>query len=294
MKHTWMVTASLVVLFFVAQVVGLVVTGQYVDVPASDVAGETVWKELPSVGGVQIERPDVEPELSIWYILVAVIIGTILILFIIRLGKTFLWRAWFFVAIAMCLYIAFGAFLPAVLSLILALVAGWLKVFRPNVFIHNITELFIYGGLAVIFVPILTVFYAFMLLLALSAYDAYAVWRSKHMITMAKFQTESGIFAGLLLPYARQAKVSKKAKKKKRGKSKVRTAVLGGGDIGFPLIFSGTVLVAQGFLPAIIVSVGATLALLVLLLSSKKDRFYPAMPFLTVGCALGFAVLSLL
>jgi len=286
MKHTWIITGFLVVMFFVAQFIGLQITQSYYDAEASAEKGEPVWKDLPSIGGVKLERPEVEPQFSIWYIIGAVIIGTLLILLIIKLGRVLLWKLWFYFAVVLCLAVAFGAFIPALYALLLALFLGIFKVFRPNLYIHNLTELFVYSGLAVIFVPILNVFYAFILLLALSLYDMYAVWKSKHMIKMAKFQTESGIFAGLLLPYAAPAF---------RGvKKKVRTAVLGGGDIGFPLIFAGTVLVASGFVNAIIVSVSATLALMVLLLLSQKDRFYPAMPFLTVGCALGYLATFLL
>jgi presenilin-like A22 family membrane protease len=286
MKHSWIITAFLVCLFFAAQIIGLQITKSYIDVAASAEKGELVWKDLPAIGGVKLDRPDVEPQFSIWYIIGAVIIGTILILLIIRLGTVLLWKLWFYFAVVLCLGIALAAFMPALYALILSLVVGWLKVFKPNLYVHNFSELFLYGGLAVIFVPILNVFYAFLLLLALSVYDMYAVWRSKHMIKMAKFQTQSGIFAGLLLPY--------KAPALKGPKKKVRTAVLGGGDIGFPLIFSGTVLATSGFLPAFIVSIGATAALFVLLLLSQKDKFYPAMPFLTVGCALGYLAIFLL
>ena len=121
-------------------------------------------------------------------------------------------------------------------------------------------------------------------------YDMYAVWRSKHMIAMAKFQTKSGIFAGLLLPYQMPSLTGSK----KGAKKSVRTAVLGGGDIGFPLIFAGTVLAASGFLSGLFVAIGATAALLVLLSFSQKNKFYPAMPFLTIGCAVGFLATFLL
>ncbi len=275
-------------LFFAAQVIGLKITQSYIDMQASQEMGRLVWKELPAIAGVKLERPDVEPQFSIWYIIGAVIIGTILILLIIRFGKVLLWKLWFYFAVVLCLQIALAAFIPAMASFILALVLGFFKVFRPNLYIHNATELFLYGGLASIFVPILNVLYAFILLLALSCYDMYAVWQSKHMIKMARFQTRSGIFAGLLLPYKVSA-VSARGPKKP-----VRTAVLGGGDIGFPLIFSGTVLAASGFVPALVVSLGATAALLVLLLLSQKDKFYPAMPFLTLGCALGYIFTFLL
>jgi len=286
MKHTWFVTFFLVVLFLAAQVIGLKVTQSYIDAAASAEAGELVWKDLPSIGGMKIDRPDVEPQFSIWYIIIAVLIGTLLILLIIKLGKVLLWKLWFYFAVVLCLQIAVAAFIPELYALILSLAVGWFKVFKPNIYIHNFSELFLYGGLAVIFVPILNVFYAFILLLALSVYDMYAVWRSKHMIKMAKFQTQSGIFAGLMLPYSAPAV---------RGpKKKVRTAVLGGGDIGFPLIFGGTVLVASGFLHAFVVALGATAALIVLLLLSQKDKFYPAMPFLTLGCAVGYIATFLL
>lgn len=276
MKHNWIVTCFLLVLFFGAQIIGLAITQAYIDVPASAEKGELVWKELPLV-----ERPDVEPQFSIWYIIGAVLIGTLLILLIIRFGQVFLWKLWFYFAVVLCLAVALSAFIAQLYAIILAVLLGYFKIFKPNLYVHNLTELLLYGGLAVIFVPILNVFYAFMLLIALSAYDMYAVWHSGHMIKMAKFQTKTSVFAGLLIPYKASGRGPKR---------KVRTAVLGGGDIGFPLIFAGTVLVATSFLNAIIVALGATVALLILLLLSQKDKFYPAMPFLTLGCAAGYLV----
>jgi len=248
------------------------------------------WKNLPSVAGVSVERPDVAPSLSIWYILVAVIIGTVLILLLVKFGKVLLWKLWFLLAIVMCLTIAFGSFLTGAWAFLLALVLGVWKVVRPNIVVHNVTELFVYGGLAAIFVPILNVFYAFVLLIALSFYDMYAVWQSKHMVSMAKFQTKSGIFAGLLIPYSYKMPKVKSKRKQKKVERQVRTAVLGGGDIGFPLILAGTVFVSYSMTAAFLVAAGATLSLVCLLLASKKDRFYPAMPFLTAGCALGFVI----
>ena len=78
--------------------------------------------------------------------------------------------------------------------------AAW-KILRPNVFIHNLTEVFIYGGIAALLVPIINLFSAFILLLLISIYDMYAVWKSKHMVSMAKFQSEAKVFAGLLKRY---------------------------------------------------------------------------------------------
>lgn len=277
-------------LFAAAQLIGLVVIDKYLVKSDEGVS----WKNLPSVAGVSVERPDVAPSVSIWYILVAVIVGTVLILLLVKFGKVLLWKLWFLLAIVMCLTIAFGSFLTGAWAFSLALVLGVWKVVRPNIVVHNVTELFVYGGLAAIFVPILNVFYAFVLLIALSFYDMYAVWKSKHMVSMAKFQTKSGIFAGLLIPYSYKMPEVKSKRKQKKVERQVRTAVLGGGDIGFPLILAGTVFVSYSMNAALLVAAGATLSLVCLLLASKKDRFYPAMPFLTAGCALGFVISLLL
>lgn len=274
MKHNWIVTVAVVILFFVAQVTGLFIIDKYY----LEETKESEWKSLPSVFGVDVERPDVAPAVSIWYMVLAIVLGTVLILFIVSMKKVFIWKLWFLLSVVLCLQIAFAAFFNDFWALALAVILGLWKVFLPNFVVHNMSELFIYGGLAVIFVPMLTPLYAVLLLVLLSVYDMYAVWKSKHMIKMAKFQAKSGIFAGFMLPY-----IQKEGKK-----SKTRTAVLGGGDIGFPLIFAGTILVSLGLLSSLIVALFSSFSLFLLLFFSKKDRFYPAMPFLTSGCLLGF------
>ncbi len=286
MKHNWPITILLVGMFLLAQVIGLGIISAYVDVQKSAESGQVVWKGLPTIGGVGLERPDVAPKVSVVYILLALLIGTVLILLIVRWQKVILWKVWFWLAVVLCLHIAFGAFVSSGYAFALAFVLGSLKIFRPGIVVHNVTELFIYGGLASIFVPLLTTVTAVVLLALISVYDMYAVWRSEHMTRMAVFQAQSGIFAGLLLPYAPH-KVLLRAPK---GAGRVRTAILGGGDIGFPLIFAGVVMKELGMQPAVLVSLGASLALLGLLWFGQKKRFYPAMPFLTVGCLIGYGL----
>ena len=75
-------------------------------------------------------------------------------------------------------------------------------------------------------------------------------------------------------------------------KIKVNLAILGGGDVVFPMILAGVVLRQFGPLSAIIVSICAALALLGLFYISKKGKFYPAMPFISVGCFLGLAIVA--
>ena len=177
-----------------------------------------------------------------------------------------------------------------------------MKIFKPKVWLHNLSEIFIYGGLAAIFVPVMNVFSAFMLLLLISIYDMYAVWHSKHMIKLAEFTNETNVFAGLSIPYERSSGKLKGKFTGKLVKSKIRNAILGGGDIGFPLLFAGTVLKTLvmtdvlyiAFLKTLIIPIFTAIALLMLFIKGNKNKFYPAMPFLSIGCLVGYGIILLL
>lgn len=309
MKHTATVTLLLVLLFLITQLVGLATINRYITLESvlneqtqqmetivvyeETVIGEPIEVENKSYSGV--------------YILLGVLIGTALLFLLIRFRAGSLWKYWFLLSVFLTLAIAFGVYLSTPLALMLsALFAAW-KVYRPNVIIHNLTEVFIYTGIAIIFIPIFSLFSAFVLLILISLYDMFAVWKSKHMITLAKFQTSSKIFAGLLLPYhvGGKGQPTKIAKGVKRGKVvEERTAILGGGDIAFPLLFSGVVMTNllhtlaiskfAAFFIASIIPVVCAISLFLLLYYAKKDRFYPAMPFLSLGCVVGYGIVSLL
>jgi|SRR3989338_6967743 len=286
MKHTLKITIVLVLLFFAAQIIGLIIVDKYIDKEKST-KEVTVYRQLP----YNIERPDIKPSLSYIYIIIAVLVGTGILLLLIRFRKNTLWKLWFFLSVWLVLGIALSAFINQKLSIILALFLAAYKVLRPSLIIQNLTELLIYGGLAAIFVPILNLLSIFILLILISIYDMYAVWHSKHMIKLAKFQTKSKVFAGLFVPYTLKG-IPIKAKKVKVGK--IRTAILGGGDIAFPLLFSGVVMKSFGFLQTLIIPFVVSVALLFLFLKSEKGKFYPAMPFLTIGCFIGFGIVYLM
>ena len=83
-------------------------------------------------------------------------------------------------------------------------------------------------------------------------------------------------------------KLSKKQLKKKQIRANV--AILGGGDVIFPIITSGVLLVTNPFnivgpnvlIPPLLVILGAALGLSYLFFFGEK-KFYPAMPFISAG-----------
>ncbi|MBW2976821.1 hypothetical protein KY347_05230 [Candidatus Woesearchaeota archaeon] len=298
MKHTFKITLLLASIFFITQVIGLSITNEYIDHKRTSEAGEVTFEALP----YNLERPEIRESTSYIWIMSAVIIGTLLLLLLIKLRKFGLWKLWFFLAVFFTMAIAFSAFIPQAIAAILAFMLALIKIYKPTTLIQNLTEIFIYGGLAAIFVPIMNIFAAFMLLILISVYDIIAVTKTRHMVKLAKFQAKSKVFAGLLIPYRRKkgkAMIRKAGIKKEMKEGKI--AVLGGGDIGFPLLFAGVVMKGLmltntepiGFLKAMIVPVFVTLSLLFLLVKGKKDKFYPAMPYLSAGCAVGYFIVLL-
>jgi presenilin-like A22 family membrane protease len=309
MKHDLTVTIALVIFFILAQLVGLVLINANSKVELVN-GVITVTHADTSLG----PRPELSGSGAFIYIAAGLIIGTLLILLIIRMKKINLWKAWFFLAVFLAMSLALGVFLKNYLAFIIALVLAIIKILKPNVVIHNITEVLMYAGIAVFLVPMLNVLWAAILLLVISVYDIYAVLKSKHMVKMAQFQAKSKVFAGLFIPYTPKEQrlksgaaslahpKSMRAEIKKQ-KAEKRNAVLGGGDVAFPLLFTGAVmesLVVKG-IPRItalqqsmIITLVTTLALALLFIFAKKDKFYPAMPFVTAGCLIGYGIVLLL
>lgn len=308
MKHTWNVTGVLILFFLVTQIIGLFIVSGYINHEETLTTGEIIEKPLPFV-----ERPDIDESTSWVPIFAAIIVGTILALIIIKLKLFFIWKAWFFASVWFCLIVAFYGiiigFFPfftlstnAIIALIIGLIFTILKVFKSNILIHNLSEMFIYGGLAAIFVFFMDMTSAFILLVIISLYDMFSVWQSKHMIKLAEFQTEQKLFAGILIPYELPKKPKKTSKKTKKVNMMVKSAILGGGDIGFPLIFTGVVFKSLilvyslpiAFLQSLIISATTALALLWLFVKAESDKYYPAMPFVSIGCLAGYGIIVLI
>jgi presenilin-like A22 family membrane protease len=299
MKHSFKITLLLLAMFLLTQLLGLFVIEKYLPESAA----------LP----YGMEPPkDIEPR-SAWDLVfsfaIAFTIVVVIMLFLTRYkAETFL-RIWFFVVVILALGITINSFIlkqpySSLIALVIAIPLAIFKIFKRNILIHNITELLIYPGIASIFVvlllswtnaPLLAIT---IILILISFYDMYAVWHAGFMQKMAQYQIQKiRVFTGFFIPYVskkQQQVLAKSAKTKskniKEKKIKVGVAILGGGDVVFPIIFAGIVFVTLGLLPALIVSLGATIALAGLFYISEKGKFYPAMPFISAGCFIALLV----
>ncbi len=320
MKHNIKITLVLLTFFLISQLIGIALLYKTIDPKKSAETGKTEFYDL----ALQ-ERPELEEQTSYIPIIIMVIIGTILLLILIKFKLFMVWKIWYLLAIMTTLSTSFAVMIQPTIAIILAVILGLWKVFKPNIYIHNLTELFIYPAIALLFVPVINIFSITMLLILISIYDAYAVWKSKHMVTLAESQTKAQLFAGLYIPYNAKdgmnqsnnqqkttshtnttytttSTTSNTSKNHENQKNQPissqsngpRTAVLGGGDIAFPLLFTGVMLKIYGINAALIVPIFTTIALALLFFYGKPNRYYPAMPFISAGCAISYGVIYLI
>lgn len=291
MKYNLKITAVLLGMFIIAQFIGLFVVNHYL--PSEN--------NLPF--GLETPQPQNQSEYSQLFLFItfAFVIAIFIFFFLSKLRIEFILKAWFFFVVTIALTISFFSVLFHIsygftAAFVLATILSFIKIYRRNFIVHNATELLIYPGIAAIFVPLLNVFTVIALLLLISVYDAWAVWHSKIMIKMAKYQMDNlKIFSGFFIPHTtkkikaqiKKWKNSLSKKQLSKKKIKVNVAILGGGDVVFPIITSGVMLKSYGIMPALFVIVGATLGLSYLFFMAEKKKYYPAMPFITTGIIVG-------
>jgi presenilin-like A22 family membrane protease len=290
-------------MFILTQFIGLYVVDHYSGTKVVD--GQITDVNNPDLP-FGLKSPEIKQQTDyrdFFYGIVFAFVIAISILFLLtKFNAEFILKLWFFVVVIIALGISLVAILPpiqyaSIMAIIIALPLAFVKIYKREFLIHNLTELFIYPGIAAVFVPILNIYTIVILLILISAYDMWAVWHSGIMQKMAKYQINKlNIFGGFFIPYADKKtkekikilKQKNKDKKKleaefKKKKFKINVAILGGGDVIFPIIASGVVMKTLGFLPAIFVIFGATLGVGYLFLFSQKKKFYPAMPFISAG-----------
>ena len=298
MKHNIKITTILILMFLVTQLIGLFVISTYTQtkLPYGMEPPEEV-KEKPR--GLEI--------------IVAFAIAITLFFLLIKLNAETFIRLWYFVVTVIALSLTLNAVIfkfdifnyGNFLAVIIALPLAYIKIFKRNIIVHNLTELLIYPGIAAVFTTLLNVPWIIILLLVISIYDIWAVWHSQFMQKMAEFQINKlRFFTGFFVPYAnkkqrmkikllREKYVNKPdllEKQFKKAKIKVNLAILGGGDVIFPIIAAGVFYKVFGIGSSLIITVFSTLALLGLFIMARKGKFYPAMPFITAGIYLGMIV----
>ncbi|MBR9705024.1 hypothetical protein GOV12_06445 [Candidatus Pacearchaeota archaeon] len=315
MKHSTKITVLLIMMFIVTQLIGIFIISIY----------NTPGNSLPF--GMQPPE-EIQPSNIPFSILIAFVIAIGLFFVLTKINAEKFIRFWFFMVTALALGLSFKALLIffktpdysffgipflypeisllSIIVFIVGLTIAFFKIYKRNLIVHNFSELLIYPGIAAVFIPLLNEIGIIILLFVISLYDIWAVWKSQFMQKMAKYQIEHlKFFTGFFIPYANKKDKQKiktiktKYKNKsekflisklKKEKVKVNLAILGGGDVIFPIITAGIFYKIYNPYAALIITASATIALLALFMFAKKGKFYPAMPFITIGLYIGMMI----
>jgi|TARA_Y100000031_G_scaffold91003_1_gene100081 presenilin-like A22 family membrane protease len=173
--HNLKITLILLAMFITTQFIGIYVVDYYS--PVKFFQGHAIEIDSPDLP-FGLETPELEDnEFNQMFVFVifAFIIAILLLFFLSKLDMAFIMRLWFFIVVIIALGISFTSFLfrigsqeiqlfssviplPWLIALILAIPLAFIKIYKRDFFIHNSTELFIYPGIAAVFVPILNVY----------------------------------------------------------------------------------------------------------------------------------------
>src|SRR3989344_8779836 len=143
MKHNLKISLFLIAMFIVTQFLGLYVVNHYL-----------VQDNVLPYG---MTPPQAQQESDFYTsflpsIIIAFVIAISLLFFLTKFKAEFILKVWFFVVVIIALGISFSSFLSSLkyaplLVLIIAIPLAYVKIYKRNILIHNLTELFIYPGI---------------------------------------------------------------------------------------------------------------------------------------------------
>ena len=226
-------------MFLITQFIGLTVLYANPLKVTTEINGTIQEVSNPYLGWIDPPKPETKGEFVSTFsqILIAFIVAIVLLFLLIKFKIEVFLRLWFFIVVSIGLFLSFLAFIKImpwfilpikgalILAAILAIPLAFIKIFKRNLLVHNFTELLIYPGIAVVFVPLLNIYTIVALLILISLYDMWAVWKSGIMQKMAKYQMKKlKVFSGFFVPYLtkKQKLTLKKLKASKSNNYKSR------------------------------------------------------------------------
>ena len=237
------------------------------------------------------------PQISFWKFVLSFFLATLFILFIIYLlrfkpKKRIIFKFLFATTVFFGGVLFLEAWIPepAPLIFILFLIFWWFK--EPSILNQDILIILGLAGVGATLGLTLRPLMMVALLIIFSIYDFIAVYKTKHMIKMAKEMIESRAILALVIPSSVSGFKESLEKIEPGGKF----LILGGGDIVFPLLFCAS-LIPSGILNSIIVAIFSLIGLFVgfyFFTKQKVRKAIPALPPIALFSIIGFLITRLI
>jgi presenilin-like A22 family membrane protease len=237
------------------------------------------------------------PKVSLWYFISSFFVATLFILIIVRLikfnkQKRIIFILLFVLAIFSGGVLLLGTWIPGILPIFIMafLLFWWFK--RPSILIQDLCIVLGIAGVGSVLGLAIASETIVILLVIFSIYDFIAVFKTKHMVEMAKAMIESKAILGLVVPPNIASFKGTMGEVKPGGKF----LVLGGGDIVFPLLLCSS-LVATGILNSLIVAVFSLIGLFfsfLFFVKQKRRQPIPALPPIALFSIIGYLLLKII
>jgi len=237
------------------------------------------------------------PQISFPQFILNFLLATLFILLILRFvkfekEKGTIFKILFILAVLLGGLLFLETWLPEHLSLIFifVLIFWWLK--KPSVLIQDLLIILGIAGTGSILGLSLNPLTVVALLIIFLIYDFIAVYKTKHMVRMAKAMLESRAILALVIPPNIFGFRESLEKIQPGGKF----LILGGGDIAFPLIFSVS-LIPSGILHSFIVALFSLIGLFAsfwFFTKQKERKPIPALPPIALFSIIGYLIVSIL
>ena len=237
------------------------------------------------------------PQISFPQFILNFLLATLFIFLILRFikfekEKGTIFKILFILAVSFGGLLFLETWLPEPLSLIFVfvLIFWWLK--KPSVLIQDLLIILGIAGTGSILGLSLNPLMVILLLVIFSIYDFIAVYKTKHMVRMAKAMLESRAILALVIPPNIFGFRESLEKIQPGGKF----LILGGGDIAFPLIFSVS-LIPSGIFNSLIVALFSLIGLFAsfwFFTKQKERKPIPALPPIALFSIIGYLIVSIL
>ncbi|UCE80404.1 MAG: hypothetical protein JSV94_04370 [Methanobacteriota archaeon] len=254
-----------------------------------------------------------DPLIPVYY-LIAIVLFTFLVLYVIRKGRENIVRLVFLGAVAYTMFIVLWAAASSLgigiasllVSLALTAILTYLLVKKPEWHVINVTGILVAIGVIGILGISLQILPVLVLLIGLAVYDAVSVYGTKHMVALADGVTQMKLPILLVVPKKMSySYLEQKPLKKELDEGKERDAMfMGLGDVIIPgvLISSAFYCLASeevwGIPGNLLVSIGTLIGALigyaVLMRFVLRGNPQAGLPLLNGGAIAGYAVSYLL
>jgi len=239
------------------------------------------------------------PQISFLEFILNFLLITIFILFVVKFIKFKIGRGLIFkILFIFATFFGGEIFLSVLIGDIFALflmailIFWWLK--KPSVLNQDILMILGIVGTGSILGLSLKPEFIILLLIIFSIYDFIAVYKTKHMVEMAKEMIEERAILAFIIPLNISG-FKENLEKVQISEGERKFLILGGGDVAFPLIFCSS-LIPFGISKSLIVAIFSLVGLFIgfyFFITQKVRQPIPALPPIALFSIIGFLITRL-